>query len=85
MTQSRDTDPDVERLLIERYRSMTPSQKLSRVIDLNRTAEAMATARLERTYGPLEPRELELRLASLRLDRQTMIEVFDWDPDERGL
>jgi hypothetical protein len=80
-----DTDLQIERLQIERYRTMTASEKLARVIDLNRTAESMATLRLERQYGPLEPRELELRLAALRMDRQTMIEVFDWDPKERGL
>ena len=80
-----DTDPEIEELQIERYRTMTPVEKLSRVVDLNRTAEAMAALRLEKQYGPLSPRELELRLAALRLDRHTMIEVFDWDPAEQGL
>ncbi len=80
----RDTPRAIEDFLAERYRRMTPRQKLARVIDLNRTAEAMATARLEAQYGPLEPRELELRLASLRLDRETMIRVFGWDPETKG-
>lgn len=85
MPPSLDTDPEIERLQIERYRSMSPAEKLARVVDLNRTAEAMATARLEKTYGPLDREELELRLAALRLDRETMIEVFDWDPAAHGL
>jgi hypothetical protein len=80
-----DTDPEIGRLQLERYRRMTPAEKLERVVDLNRTAEAMATLRLERTYGPLDERERELRLAALRLDRETMIRVFGWDPAERGL
>ena len=29
-------------------------------------------------------REKFLRLASLRLDRETMIEVYGWDPEEEG-
>ncbi len=82
---SLDTPAEIERVQIEGYRAMTPAQKLARVLDLNRTVEAMAALRLERSYGPLAPRELELRLAALRLDRSTMIEVFGWDPDLHGL
>jgi len=32
----------------------------------------------------LSERELRLRLAALWLDRETMIEVFAWDPEEMG-
>ncbi len=85
MVLTLDTERAIEDVLIERYRTITPIEKLGRVVDLNRTAEAMATLRLQRLYGPLEPRELELRLAALRLDRATMIEVFGWDPEEHGL
>jgi hypothetical protein len=85
MSLSLDTDRSIEQMQIERYATMSPAEKLARVIDLNRTAEAMATLRLQKEYGPLEPRELELRLAALRLNRETMITVFDWDPQEHGL
>lgn len=84
-TLSRDTDPEIERLQLQRYREMSPAEKLQRVLDLNRMADAMASARLEKQYGPLTQRELQLRLAALRLDRQTMIEAFGWDPEEKGL
>lgn len=80
-----DTDPEVRRLMIEAYRRMTPAEKLQRVIDLNRTVETMALARIRKWYGPdLSEREERLRLASLYLPRATMIEVFGWDPDVRG-
>ena len=84
-TLTLDTDPEIEEIQLRRYRQMTPAEKLKRVLDLNRTAETMAAARLEKQYGPLDPHELELRLASLRLDRQTMLAVFGWDPEEQGL
>lgn len=84
-TLARDTDPEIERLQLRRYRRMTPAEKIRRVLDLNRTAETMASARLKKQYGPLEPRELELRLAALRFDRETMLVVFGWDPEEHGL
>ena len=84
MPLTLDTDRQTEELQIRRYRTMTSAEKLARVVDLNRTVEAMAALRLERQYGPLDPRELELRLAALRMDRSVMIEVFDWDPEIRG-
>jgi len=82
---SLDTPPEVEELMLDAYRRMTPAEKLGRVIELGRAAAAMAAARIRATYGPdLPERELRLRLAALRLDRETMIEVFDWDPEEKG-
>ncbi len=34
--------------------------------------------------GSIPERELRLRLASLWLDRETMIRVFHWDPEPEG-
>ena len=80
-----DTPPDVEEIVLEGYRRMTPFQKLRRVVELGVAAEAMAAARIRARYGPeISPRELRLRLAALQLDRQTMVEVFDWDPEDKG-
>jgi hypothetical protein len=80
-----DTSPEVEAILLEGYRRMSPAEKLARVLDLNRAVEELARARLRRQYGPdLSEREERLRLAALHLDRETMIRVFDWDPDVHG-
>lgn len=82
---ARDTPADVEERVIEGYRRMSPAEKFRRIVELNRSVEAMAAARIRAQYGPdLPERELRLRLAALRLDRETMIEVFDWDPEEHG-
>lgn len=80
-----DTSPEVRALQIERYRRMTPTEKLERVMDLNRAVESLAIARIRKQYGSdLSEREERLRLASLYLPRETMIEVFGWDPDVQG-
>lgn len=80
-----DTPPDVEARVIDGYRAMSPAERLARVVSLNRALEALATARLRHRYGPdLSPRELRLRLGSLRIDRDEMMRAFDWDPVERG-
>jgi hypothetical protein len=80
-----DTPPEVEEILLEGYRRMTPAEKLARVMDLNRAAQEMALARIRATYGPdLSEREERLRLAALWIDRDTMIRAFDWDPEVQG-
>lgn len=80
-----DTPREVEDILISAYRRMTPAQKLARVLDLNRTVALMSAARLRAQYGPaLSDEELDRRLASLHLDRETMIRVFNWDPRKKG-
>lgn len=81
-----DTAPEVERLLIEAYRAMSPAEKLARVAALNGALVALATARIRGQYGPeLSDRELRLRLAALWLDAETMRRVFGWDPAVQGL
>lgn len=83
--QASDTPLDIEEMILERYRQMTPGEKLLKVMDLNRAAQGMALARIRAEYGPdLSPREERLRLAALWLDRETMVKVFDWDPEVRG-
>lgn len=84
-TQSTDTPPEIEEVLLEGYRRMPPVEKLRQVFDLNRTAQQMAALRIQARYGPKLPeRELRLRLAALWLDRETMMEAFGWDPEVEG-
>jgi hypothetical protein len=80
-----DTPPEIEEILLERYRQMPPFEKLMQVFELNRLAQQMAALRLQAQYGPdLSERELRLRLAALWLDRETMIEAFGWYPEIEG-
>lgn len=77
----RDTSAEAESRLIAFYRRLTPAEKLQKVSELNSTTRAFAAAGIRARHGAqISERELALRLASLRLDRQTMIEVFGWDP-----
>ncbi|MFY9823515.1 MAG: hypothetical protein WAM82_19190 [Thermoanaerobaculia bacterium] len=84
-TQSPDTPPEIEEMMIERYRRMTPLDRLRQVFELNYTVQSMAALRIQAQYGPdLSEDELRLRLAALWLDRETMIEVYGWDPKIKG-
>ena len=79
-----DTSEDARRVMIEGYRRMSPAEKIHQVNELTKIVEQMALARIRRQHGDISEREQKLRLASLWLDRETMIKVFDWDPEKEG-
>ena len=80
-----DTSPDMERFLVEGFRKMSPERKLRRVAKLNESLRSLARIRIRAQRGDdLPERELRLRLASLHLDRDTMLKVFAWDPEIEG-
>lgn len=83
-TQSRDTARETERIQVEAWRRMAPAQKLRIVSELVRATEELARAGIRERYPDAGEREVELHLRALRLDRATMIRLFDWDPEIRG-
>lgn len=79
-----DTSPEAERVLVEGYRRMTPTQKLQRVDSLNQALRTLAAARIRSQYGDVSPEEMRMRLGALRLGRELMMKIFGWDPDVKG-
>ena len=82
--EMHDTPPHIQKMLIAGYRNMTPQQKFQRVSELNKAVQQFALARIRKQYGEISEREQRLRLAALWLNRETMIRVFDWDPQKAG-
>ena len=82
--QISDTPFHIQKLLIAGYRRLSPRQKMQRVSELNKAVQQFALARIRKQYGELPEREQRLRLAALWLDRETMMRVFDWDPQKEG-
>jgi hypothetical protein len=83
-TQSSDTAPEAELIQIEAWRRMAPAQKLHVVSELVRASEELARAGILERHPGASEREVEMRLAALRLDRATMIRLFGWDPEIQG-
>ena len=79
-----DTSPQADALMFQLWRRATPAQKLRKVFSIGKMVNDLARAELRRRYPAATPRELELRLASRNLDRETMIRAFHWDPDLQG-
>ena len=84
-TQAADTTAAVERIVVEGWRSMSPAEKVRVVRELTSTARRFSVAGIRRRHPEASEREVRLRLASFWLDRETMIRLFDWDPELRGL
>ena len=83
-TQSEDTHPEAERILIEGYRKMSVATKLQRVADMNETLELFARAGIVRKHPNAGEREILLRSASRRLPKELLKEAFGWDVDKEG-
>jgi len=84
-TQSIDTPPEVEEVLVRRLSELGPRARLESALDLNRSLEALALVGIRRRHGVgLGEREERLRLFALRLDRDDMVRAFGWDPEKEG-
>ena len=79
-----DTPLYIQKILVEGYRKMPPWEKMRRISELNKAAQQLALSRIRLQYGDIPDHEQRLRLASLWLDRDTMIRVFSWDPKKMG-
>ncbi len=82
--QSPDTSLSLDEQMFERYRRMTPQEKLEHIGALGRLAEEVALAGLRARYPEASEAESRLRLVSRWIERDTMIRVYAWDPEQRG-
>ena len=76
-----DTSPEVEAILIAGFRRMTPAERLARACDLSLAVRQLALARLRSEHPSASERELQLRLAALTIDAETMRRAFNWPPE----
>jgi hypothetical protein len=83
-TQSPDTHPEIERILIEAYRRMTPREKIEKMRQLNEFGYRLALAEVQRRYPEASERECHLRVASRYIPPDLMRKAFGWNPDEMG-
>lgn len=83
-TQSPDTDPETERYLFDRLRSLPPWRKAEMLSAATRAAYGLAMAGLQQRYPAAQAPELRKRYAALVLGRETSIALFAWDPEREG-
>lgn len=74
----------MERKWIELIRSLTPKQRLEAVLRLNCGARKFQIAGIRHRHPDADEHEIRMRLASQSLGRETMIRLFEWDPELQG-
>lgn len=63
---------------------MSVAEKMERVTAMSRAVQVLGLSDVRRAHPDADERELALRLASRRLDAETMRRAFGWDPDVKG-
>jgi hypothetical protein len=81
---TNDTHPQVDAILVEGYRRMSPAQKLERVRALTQAVQELAMLDVRRRHPNADAREQALRLASRWIDPDLMVRAFGWDPRVDG-
>jgi hypothetical protein len=79
-----DTHPEIDRIIVAGLQKMSFAEKLERVRQLSLAVQQLALVDVRRNHPEATERELMLRLASRRLDAETMRRAFGWDPDREG-
>jgi hypothetical protein len=76
-----DTDPKALEVLIQVHQDMAPGEAIAKIFELNEFQESLQRASVQSMYPLADEREIFLRVAARRLDRETMIRAYGWDPD----
>lgn len=79
-----DTTPEAERVLIELARAMPDAKKIDQVFELIETVRRFGMIGLRSRYPEASEDELRKRMAAIVFDRETVVEVYGWDPKIEG-
>lgn len=81
---TNDTDPQIEALQVEGFRSMSTAEKLRAVDALSRFVTELAVADVRRRFPHDSERDQRLRAASRWIEPDVMRRAFGWDVRQRG-
>lgn len=76
-----DTNPAALQVFLQLHRNLSPGERMARIFEMTSFQESLQQASVRKMYPNAGEREVFLRVAARRLDREIMIRVFDWDPD----
>jgi hypothetical protein len=79
-----DTSPEIEALMLERWRAMSPAAKWRLMSDQVLSDDEHALVGIAAAHPAAGERELRLRLAALKYGRELMVGAFGWDPQREG-
>lgn len=76
-----DTSPEALEVFLRLHREMTPGQRVAHIFEMSAFSEGLQRSSVRSMYPDANEREVCLRVAARRLDRETMIKVYGWDPE----
>ena len=76
-----DTDPRALEVFIEAHRRMSAGEKVAAVLEMSEFLMRLAEDNVRKLHPEFSEREVFLSAASRRLDRETMIRAYGWDPE----
>jgi hypothetical protein len=79
-----DTDSKSFEFLMELQRNMSAGDKLACILKSSAMLMALTEENVRKLHPHASEREIFLRSAARRLDRDTMIRAYEWDPEEAG-
>jgi aspartate aminotransferase-like enzyme len=84
-TAANDTDSWVRAAMVERWVTMSATEKLQLVFSLNASVEAMSRAGIRDRFPSATEHEVQMRLGVLRYGPELMAAAFGWDAAAEGL
>ena len=69
-------------MMFDRYRKMSPDEKLRRVAELSITCRQLAVEGIRHRFPDADDDEITVRWAATFLDGKTLIGMFGWDPNQ---
>jgi hypothetical protein len=75
-----DTDPKALEVFIAQQRKMSAGEKIAAVFASNQLLWRITEASERKLHPDADEREIFLRVAAHRLDRETMLRVYGWYP-----
>jgi hypothetical protein len=79
-----DTDKKAELVYVKLLREAPPWRKAAMIDSLTRACQELAVAGIRMRHPNASEREILMRVASLWLDRNLMVRLFNWDPAREG-
>lgn len=77
-----DTSPEAFAKLVELQQGMTAGEKIRLSLRLSGMLMRLTEAGIRRDHPTASALEIRMRAAARRLDRETMIRAYGWDPAE---
>ena len=79
-----DTTPEAERVLIELARGTPDAKKIDQVFQMIESVRSFGMIGLRSRHPHASEDELKRRMAAIVFDRETVVEVYGWDPKIEG-